>query len=286
MAFKKTAGQQSDVVNFGDRSMYTAGGGPVPEGDYIFKDVSVMMYQATSKDGVAQGAERLSVCLQLESVSNPSEEIRPQYYSLGGKAHESFQPSEDGKSLVSVPGGPGRTLQNNTKWAMLLDSLYNSGLPEGVFTGNVSVLDGMSVHMQNIPEPASWGDIQGRTGEASGTRKPGVVSVVTEIKDGGKPWETGFKRSKSAPASIKAAPAAAAPSGDLEELATEHISSVLENNADGMKKIALKNEVFKSIGDPATGNKVRSEVLNNEATLTAILESLGYKIQGVDVVVA
>ncbi len=113
-----------------------------------------------------------------------------QFYSLGTSADKSFAPdTTTGKRLVLVPGGPGAVVYNSTNWAYLLKSLYDCGLPKGVFSNNVGVLDGIHVQMTSIPEPAERASFGSKLNEGGEERKPGNISIVTQILDGGKPWE-------------------------------------------------------------------------------------------------
>lgn len=199
-------------VSFGNLSMYVAGGG-LPEGDYALV-FFVQMFQAQDKNGVSKGPQRLGVMVDAYSLTDPAAEVRKQFYSMGSSADKSFAPSADGKGLVPVPGGPSSTFPNSTNWAMLLNSMYDCGLPEGTFDNDLTVLDGVWVHITNVPEPEERKGFGGRTGEAAEERKPGNVAIVSEIKEDGKPWE-GTGGIPEAPA----APAAAAPKAPVRGVA-------------------------------------------------------------------
>lgn len=296
-------------VNFGSLDMYVAGGG-LPEGDYVFSDLSVQMYQAQTQAGVARGPARLGVMITLIPLSDPREEnARTQFYSMGGSADKSFAPNpETGKGIVPVPGGPGTTLNNGTNWALLLKSLYDCGLPEGIFSNDVSVLEGTHVHIINVPEPEERRGFVNKnaTGEAPmEERKNATVAIVSEIKDDGKPWENtgGIPEAPVAAApkagvkvmpkprvngAVKpvAAPApAAAPSGDedVEVAAITAVSSFIEKNPNGMSRLLLKTGTFKAVKD-AQGDDMASAVTEtyfaNDDVLNALLGQFGYSIQG------
>lgn len=302
MAIKKQ--QQAEVpgVNFGELSFYAAGGG-VPPGDYAL-EFSVQMFQATTQTGVSRGPARLGVMVHAHSLTDPAhtgDGAYSQFYSMGSSADKSFAPNpETGKGLVAVPGGPATTLNNSTNWAIFLKSLYDCGLPAGVFSNDLSVLDGVHVHLTNVPEPEERKGFQSKTSEVQEDRKPGMISVVTEIKDDGKPWEgTGGiptattaatkpngKPAPAAAAQTKAAPKKAAPSTggeDTMEAALNGATTVLEKNINGLSKLAFRTQTFTAVkaayGDDVA-QAVQEGIFTDEGVLTGLLGQLGYKIEG------
>jgi hypothetical protein len=311
-------------VNFGDLSMYVAGGG-LPEGDYIIKDASVLMYQAPANQTTGkQAPARLGVMLTLIPFHDTDkgreyDEEKTQFYSLGTKAHESFAPNpETGKGVVAVPGGPATTFNNSTNWAIFLKSLRDSGMPEGTFTNDSSVLEGIHAHFANIPEPTERAGFQAKTGEAAEERKAGTIAVVTEIKDDGKPWEgSGGIPDAEAPAPAKAspkanpkgkvAPVAAKPATPSPKVATvttaspteadedvlaaasSAVAAVLEKNPKGCAKLILRTGTFKAVNE-AAGAEVAQVVINtyfsDDASLNGLLGEMGFALKGTQVVPA
>jgi hypothetical protein len=199
---------------------------------------------------------------------------------------------------------------------MLVKSLFDSGLPNGVLQDDLSVLEGIHVHMANVPEPEDRKGFRAKTGEASEIQAPGTVAVVTEIKDDGKPWEgTGGVPAETAPkpngkvphgTGQTAAPAAAtrpaisrgatattpaAPASDTETIAFNGVSSVLmtAGNSKGMGKLMLRTSTFKAVS-ANNGQEEAQKVVNtyfaSDDTLNAILNPLGYKVAGPQVVPA
>lgn len=300
MATAQRKAAPASGVSFGDLGMYAAGGG-LPEGDYIWKDVSVQMYQAPANQTTGKTSPaRLGVMITLVPLADGEE--KTQFYSMGTKAHESFAPNpETGKGVVPVPGGPASTFNSSTNWAILLKSLRDSGLPEGIFTDDCSVLEGMHVHMANIPEPAERAGFQSTTGEAAGERKAGTIAVVTEIKDDGKPWEgtggvpagspkgastasTQKSTTKTASAPAKAVPATSAVVEDeVSTAAISGVSAVLEKFPDGCPKLQLRTGTFKAVNE-AHGQDMASKVISayfgSDASLNGLLGELGYKVEG------
>lgn len=290
-------------VSFGSLSDYSSGGFTLAEGNYGL-EFEVVMFQATDRDGNAKGEARLGVQITAHPLAGG--DPQQQFYSMGTKAHESFAPNPDtGKGIVAIEGGAGKSLSNQSNWALLLKSFYDSGLPEGVFTDDLSVLDGVHVHMQQVPEPESRKQISANTGDVEQEkRKPGLVAIVTEIMDDGKPWEgTGgiptekpkAKAKTAAKAAPKAAPKAkAAPvvtddeDEDTETVATAAIAEVLEDHPKGLPKLNLRTTVFKSVSTKkgATVAQDVAKVFNSDATLNGLLAPLGFKVSGTLIVTA
>lgn len=304
--FKKNAAPIVEGVNFGDLGMYAAGGG-LPEGDYIWSDLTVKMHQSQNAAGISMGPPRLGVLITLQSLTDPSAEARTQFYSMGSAADKSFAPNPNtGKGLVAVPGGPGATLNNSTNWAVLLQSLYDCGLPVGVFLDDVSALEGTHVHMANIPEPEARKGYQSNMSEVSAadSNRPKTIAVVTEIKDDGKPWEGTGGVVEAAPAKVapkvgpkavakpalkaaaKPAPVAEVTEDDVQSAAINGVSAVLEKNANGCTKLALRTGTFKAVNDVAGGDMAQAVIetyFSSDDNLNIILGQLGYVAAGIGV---
>ena len=309
-------------INFGSLSDYSSGGA-LPEGDYLASDHSVIMWQAQKKDGTIVGDKVLAVQVTFEPPTGATkeEEQHIAYYSMGRTAHQSFAPDPDtGKGLVAVAGGKGGSLNDQSNWAIYLKSLYDSGLPEGVFENDLSVLDGVQVHIVNMPEPESRKQMKALTGEvAAEARQAKTIAVVSEIKEGGAPWEGGGGPIAAAPAAAKpglrkppaAAPAAATVAGKKPGLAkkagpppppetaaddtTEEetaflnsVSTVMEKNAKGCPRMALRTATFRdlkgSVGDEMATSLVDA-YFADDAALTAVLNQIGFTLTGTNVTV-
>ena len=297
MALPKKANAPALVgLNIGSLDFYTGGGG-LPEGDYAL-EFNVQMFQATDAKGVTKGPFRLGVMVTAHPLSDPSPEaVKTQFYSMGTNAHLSFAPNpETGKGVVAVPGGPASTANNSTNLAILIKSLYDSGLPQGVFTNDFTVIDGIHVHMQHQAEPVERAGFQSKTAEFTEDRKPGTIAVVTEIKENGKPWDgSGGIPEAVAPAKTagkvapKAAPKAAATSVAAVEdeiliAAQSGISSVLEQKPDGCPKLALRTGCFKYIKDTLKNADMAQAVIEayfgTDEALEGVVSQLGYTVSG------
>lgn len=319
-----------EAVNFLDPSFYAPAGG-IPEGNYALM-FDVRLHQATDKQGQAKGPERLGVMITAYAITpdgallNPGADPLTQFYSFGKNAHLSYAPNpETGKGIVAIPGGPGGKLNDSTNWAVFLENLRSSGLPEGIAVNDLSVFDGMWVHMTQIPEPESRKSMQSNMGEGEGLegpRRPGTISVVSEFLPGGEPWEGGggipeagaapAPKAVAKPALAKPgpkpvaktpakAPAKSAPAqtvaeeepGDEETLAvaSNAAASVVEKpaNANGLKKAQLRVGMFKIISDEH-GSEVANAILGayfaSDDALNTVIGPLGYVVSGQEVKLA
>lgn len=296
----------SALVNIGDLDTdYSAGGG-LPEGDYVLT-FDVMM-EPDRKDGVSRKqASRLGVLLTATPVNTttgePIDEPKTKFYSFGGKAHLSFAPDPNtGKGIVAIPGGAGAQPTNKSNWAYLLKSLYDSGMPKGVFTNDFTVLDNIWVHMHEVPEPEDRKSFKksAATGEAAldTAEEPqgnGKMSIVSEIKGGVDWWEAETPATPApkaagpkpvvkavAPAKKAAAPAAAE-EVDVAEAAINAIGSVIEASPNGVAKLLLKTKTFTAVKE-AHGDDVAQAVIDgyfgSDADLNGLLNTLGYAVTG------
>lgn len=299
-------------VNFLDMGMYS-GGAYIPDGNYILFH-NIIMHQATDKQGTPKGPARLGCMVDFFPFDNPVEEAKlQQFYSMGSKAHESFAPNPDtGKGLVLVPGSKGGNLNDKTNWFEYLKGFFNSGLPEGIGLNDISAIDGTHAHITNVEEPADRQSFQSNTSEVEqAQRKPGKIAVVTEILEGGAPWEGGggipeagvATSSKLAPklvgnpakAPVKITPKApvSAPEpetddlAELKDLASDAMANELAKApATGFPRATLRTKVFTAI-KKSHGEEVASSIVTNffenEDNLAVVLGEMGYSVQGLNV---
>lgn len=294
-------------VNFGDLGFYSAGF-LLPEGDYAIEH-EVKVHAYTKGDGT-RGQEMLGVMLTCHPLTGG--EAHEQFLSMGKKAILSFAPdAETGKKLVGIPNAPTTSLAGQTNWNLYLKSLYDSGLPPGTFTNDLSVLDGIWVHTQNVPEPESRKSLGAATGEVGQQQRgPQFIPIVTEIKEDGKPWEN----SGGIPEAAEEAPAAPAPkakavakpavkmpakkvaapvveeSGDEELMAfaVEHATTLLEKNPNGMLKLGFRTGLFGAMkkADDAMAQSAIDTFFADDDALNSVIGQLGYVVAGGKIAVA
>lgn len=303
------------AVNFGDLAFYS-GGFTLPKGRYALS-FDALIHANTKNDG-SRGVERLGIMLNavpIDAEGNAIGEPQPQFLSMGSKAMQSFAPDpETGKSIVPIPGAPASTLPRDTNWMLFLKSLYDCGMESGVFTNDLTVLDGIWVLTDLVPEPEgrkSWG---ANTGEVQQERQgPQMIPVVSEILakpwegEGGMPEAAEEPKKKAGKPAPKAAPKAAAkpaakvapkakpapePDGDedaIRSAALNGVSAFLEKNPKGGTKLLLKVQTFahaKKNADDETAQAVIDTFFDDDDALNGLLGDLGYKVSGGQVTAA
>lgn len=288
-------------VNFGDNDAFYVGGGAVPEGDYAL-EFGIQMHSGFKAGN--NNPPRLGTMVTAHDLNDPGTQAKQFFLGWGKNSEKSFVPNAAGTGVDPVPGGPAMTVNDSTNWALFRKSLYDCGLPKGVFTEDISVLNGIHVHLQNIPEPESRKNMasSAQTGEVQQERMgSGTVPVVSEIKDDGKPWEgTGgfdFQTAAVAPvakAVSKVAPktaakpvAKAAPveeavdNEDVQTAAVNAISAVLEAKPAGLARLLLRTETFKH-ANKSDGVDMAQTVLKtyfeNDNDLNGLLGQLGFQV--------
>jgi hypothetical protein len=286
------------LVDIGNLEMYSSGQF-IPDGDYILSSLDVQMYAGKTPSA---RASRLGVMVTFLPLDSPTEDHKlTQFYSMGSKADQSFAPNpETGKSIITIPGAPATNLNDKTNWYLFYKSLRDSGLPAGVLVNDVSVVEGAWVHITNIEEPADRGSFASGTAEVQqAPRTPGKVPIVTEIKEGGAPWEGGggtpavkttakpittraVPKPNGAPAPPAPAPASAI-DDDLRVAAINGISDVLTKKPNGCPRLALRTDTFKAVKSKL-GEEVATSVVNNffeaghEDDLSSVLGEIGYTV--------
>jgi hypothetical protein len=265
------------------------------------------MFQPTKADGTVVGPARLSIKLDLEppnGAQNP-EEKRSQYYSLGTSAHLSFSPDpETGKRLVLVPNGPSPEYRESTNAHMLIKSLWDTGMPQDFLVdSDLTALEGIITHMRGMPEPEERKAFASSTSEVQMGQPDRKIPVVMEVKVA--PWlqlraiipanaaisrlvpaATPAKK-VNGPATPNTAPALTVADMDLESLASETIAHVIEDaGGQGMKKMTLRTGCFKALGDHPQKRQILDTYLDNEENLAALLNTMGFAVNGRDIVMA
>jgi hypothetical protein len=184
-----------------------------------------------------------------------------------------------------------------------------------VFVDSLDVLDGVWVHIQQVPEPEERKGFRstaatGENADEMANRGPRTVGIVTAIHEGGAPWEGGGgvpeaeAKPAAKPAAVAAKPGPKAvakvapapvevPAGDDEEAvkvaAINAVSAVLGQAqfANGTTKLLLRANTFKALqGEPDMAQAVTNTFFSSDDALNGLLGELGYKVQGGSVVVA
>lgn len=289
-------------ASFGSLSSLVASGFSIPEGNYKLTFECKLWAPEKSNFPASLGV--------MVSFEDPDGEKEPKekFYSFGRKVHEAFMvdPKSGGKKIKEIPGKEGN-FPDGTKWSILLNSLYNAGLPEGHFVDDISVLDDLVGHVHEELEPEDWSKIQKSTGDAEAKPKQrGTIAVVTEFID--PPWEKGGKKKSKPPVKGKAEPeeeeeeedekpvkkatkkGAKSEEEELAETATELVKTVLEANEEGMAKIRFRAALVplakKALKDDEELVDALTDFLfSDDDNLIAILDQVGFELDGKNIVV-
>jgi hypothetical protein len=177
----------ADVVNFGLDEFYS-GGQIVPDGQYLAMFNVIMHSGFKNKNG----PPRLGVMVDFYPLNDCREESKVQsFYSMGTKAHLSFAPNpQTGKGLVVIPGAPAVQMNDKTNWNLFRESL-KCGVPDGIFINDLSVLDGIWINVMSVDPPDRSGFGSDMGDNQQDQQKAFKLPIVTEVLDGGKPWEGG-----------------------------------------------------------------------------------------------
>jgi hypothetical protein len=266
------------------------------------------MFTPTKRDGTIAGPARLSVRVVMEPPGGATteEEKKEHHYSMGTKAHLSFQPDpETGTGVVPVEGGPGANMFDSTNWYLVLKSLWDCGMPQDYVDNDLSVLEGITVHITNVPEPEERKGFRSSTSEVAPEQRDRKVPVVSEVISA--PWIEGAvaaaqpaAKPAAVPAKAAAAPAklaakpngaaaapppAPAPADDAQKRAVEDALAVfLADNPNGGSRAALRLRVNRELAAHPDKTAIMDAYLGDDTTLGAVLEPLGYKISGASVV--
>lgn len=319
-------------VGFLAPGFYT-GGFQLPPGRYAMEHI-VMMHNPIKDNGQkAWKNDALGVMLYAYSLDKPGTEPHEQFLSLGSKAHLSFVPSADGKGLEPIPGGASTGAPKLTNWGIYFKSLQDCGLVEGVIAAHdISGLDGIWVVTDLVPEPEERKGFARNATTSEAAEEPqeerkgsGKTVIVTEIIEGGKPWEGGggFPDATVAPPAPPAPPAAraaaparpapaavgpravpparpavqppaaapAASQDDVMAAASAGVTEVLSDpaNANGCAKLKVRTGAFKYV-KATYGDEMAQAVTalfdSGDDVVNAVLGPLGYKVSGINVVLA
>lgn len=327
--------QSGGSVNFlGDDSFYFGGMG-IPEGNYVCY-FTTQMFQPTKMNGQPSGFPAfLAVMLTPYPIQKTGEIGEPMDavpLGCGTNAHKSFQPSADSKGFDAIPGGTASGMAGTTNWNLFRNSMKECNGEPLPASSDLSVLDGIWVHIQNVPEPEERTKFKSSRkseaqilAEANGdvvedvVRGPKLVPVVTEILEGGKPWEGGGGLGQAAPAPVAvaaprpvagphavAAPARRVPvappapvAAPIEEEAavlsdedlaiiamqgaTDYLSATAKAANWSGTSIQLRTGVFAAVAK-AQGNDIANAVLEmyfgSEENVNVLVNQLGFKQVG------
>lgn len=153
---------------------YAEGGGLLDNEDVVWDEVRFVVWDY-------EGRGPSTPALKVSMTVTDSGDSVDQYYSAGKL--QDWEPSDDGKELVSV--GKASGLNKNSNVAILISSLIEAGFPAEKIGDDCSVMDGLECHMTRQDAPERKG--LERTPREDGRSYKQTVLVVDEIQK--LPWD-------------------------------------------------------------------------------------------------
>lgn len=237
---------------------FLEGGGLIDDVDVTFTECLFEEFDYNGKADTAVPA--------LKVVMDVAGDENIQYYSMGRL--QDWIPSEDGKQLLSV--GTATSIRLSSNGGILLKSLVDSGFPGDKLGDDISILNGLQVHMIQVPEPQRGMKKTKEQEEKETKFGPKTILVVSEVQV--LPWEkkkpagAGAKKKPAGKAKPKAAKAAAAEEvegGEIEEKATEVIMEILADAGTATKK-ELPAKIFQLRKDDPDRNAIVKVVFDDD----------------------
>ena len=300
LPLRRAAAPAQQYVPFLRLSDYSSGG-MIPDGDYLIPDFSVVNFTPTKRDGTVAGPMRLSVRVTFDppNGAQTQEDRREQHYSMGTNAHLLFQPVPTyGKRLIPVENATAGGFYDMSNWHLFLKSLYDSGMPEDFAVDDLTTLDGIVVHIKNVKEPEERKGFRTQnTGEVQADQKDRKIPIVTDILLA--PWLAAGATRPSFPVPTQPSPAvrAALPlrgtvtaatipvppvsnngAVDNETAVATAILSLFEKNPNGCSKLALQTGTFRALVGNPNQQQIMTTYFSDEATLSSLLNQMGYKL--------
>ncbi len=167
-------------------------------------------------------------------------------------------------------------------------------MPENV-GDDLSALEGIVVHITNVPEPEERKGFRSSTSEVQIEQKDRKIPVVMEIKSA--PWMETAETPAKAPAKpapklavatpVKpkvngkpAPPPATEPEGDNKTAIDNAVASFLEANPNGTKKATLRMACFRTLADNPARQDIMNEYFSDDEALGGVLGEIGFKVDG------
>lgn len=231
------------------------------EGTGLLNDAVVKWTECEFVEWDYNGKSPNPVAAFRVAMEDEDGEEHEQYFSCGSA--EDWEPSDDGKELVPIGRASG--INKGCNFAILIGSLIEAGFPEDKIGNNCSVFEGMVARMVRVPAPKRSGLI--RAPRADGKEYEPTNLVVDTIEK--LPWEGGKGKKGSGKSGGKGKTTKKDVTPDVEEdeiddLATETVMEVLEENPKGLDKKKLSAAVFKALKGNANRNAVVQKVYDDD----------------------
>lgn len=220
---------------------FVVGGGLIDDVNVTFKDCRFEMFDYEGK--VIPGVPSLKVNMVTEE-----DEESAQNYSMGSA--QDWAPSENGKELMSV--GKATAIRTTCNGGIFLQNLVDAGFPADDLGTDISVLDGLKVHVIRIPAPERPGL------KKKDKRFEDTILVVDDIL--ALPGEKAKSKTKSkTKAKGKDKAKDKAPDGDAPDVndkAVDTVVTILAGNDGSVTKKALPGKIFQVLKTDPDRNEV------------------------------
>ncbi len=212
------------------------------------------MFEFKKRDATS-GAEIPCFIVDLEDEEGGS--LGPQPWSVGFAAD--WEASEDGTKMYPV--GDRKAFAKDQDFSLLITSLLEAGYPKDKLDTDISVFDGMKVHMVRQDAPERKGK---KKGDDEKKRTVPVVDKILEMPGEGKKGSASASKGKGKVDD-------AAPPSDIDEMAQENALEILGDNPKGMSVVGLIGKVFTKLKK----EKVDQKKINAVTALFRNKEFLG-----------
>lgn len=236
-------------------------GGLLDAADVIVRAARICMWDYNGK-----AKATTAIRVQFEDGDG---KLHEQYYSIGDP--ERYVPSEDGTQVLPTNGATG--LNTSSNGYQFMKSLVDSGVPADFVTTDISKIDGIKLHVQQVAQPKRAG---------LSDQKDRTILLATKLiaLPGQSPVKGGSKGSANATAP---AAAAASVSGDVADKAIIYISQVLAANGGTVPRAKVSQLVFQAANTAKDSDKAAlTKIVYDEKFLA---ENSGRPVEnGTDVV--
>lgn len=255
--------EQTSAVSFNPDD--ASAGGFLNDIDATIVKAEVVSYDYNGK--TQDGEPVCCLAITYRPFDAESDEDQSIDYIKLGKMTE-IVPSKDNKSAVPITK---TKFHVKSKIMAFWRAAVEAGFPKNKVGTDVSVLDGLHVHLISLVVPGNEKDgikdskltvfakilDKGPSGTAvKGGAKPGAAKSTKAAAGGG--------TTSPAPAAAAAAAPAAAVDADVETEAITTLLTILEGKGGKVAKSSLPGEVFRRIKDTAIRNAVLKIVNSNE----------------------
>lgn len=235
-------------------------------------DVDAVIYKARFASWDYRG-KQAAVCALLVTYIPAGQEFEDeasipdhftQAYSCGPL--DKYTPSDDGTYVI--PAGSAKGFNKSSNVVAFLTALVNKGFPEDrLAQSDISLLDGMGVHLVQVTQPKREGLKGGGEGEAKGIvlidkilNLPGEAAAPAAAPAAAKPAATGGKiGGGTKPAAAAKAPAAGKVSASDPDIIAAAQAAIMQivSQEPGQKatKATIAGKIFKVVDEPDTARK-------------------------------